>query len=162
MQLYEILSFQIIASSRKLPSTKTRYIAARFTQDYFEPAGTSSRDFILGGNNVVTSLIPTSPTYNVDSKRVKRSPGVVKGKVYSANSQQNWLLNDVGSLDETSAAANAYLDAAVVFDNKPLEAGQVYCVSYKLFLAVKIHFITSWKANWCSDISYFAVKFALD
>uniref|UniRef100_A0A158QEZ1 Protein-tyrosine-phosphatase n=3 Tax=Hymenolepis diminuta TaxID=6216 RepID=A0A158QEZ1_HYMDI len=118
---------EIIASSRKLPSTKTRYIAARFTQDYFEPAGTSSRDFILGGNNVVTSLIPTSPTYNVDSKRVKRSPGMVKGKVYSANSQQNWLLNDVGSLDETSVAANAYLDAAVVFDNKPLEAGQVYC-----------------------------------
>ncbi|VDN98103.1 unnamed protein product [Rodentolepis nana] len=112
----------IIASSRKLPSTKTRYIAARFTQEYFEPAGTTSRNFILGGNNVITS-----PIYGVDSKRMVRSPDIVRGKVYSANSQQNWLLNDAGSLDETVESANAYLTAAVVFDNKPLEAGQVYC-----------------------------------
>lgn len=76
-------------------------------------------------------MMPVSPIFNGDMKRVKRSPGIVRGKVYSANSQQNWLLNDVGSLDETAVATSSYMDAAVVFDNKPLEAGQVYCVSEK-------------------------------
>lgn len=115
-----------------MPSTKTRYIAARFTQDYFEPAGTSSRDFILGGSNGITSPTlappPPPPPFNIGTQRRRRSPAVVRSKVYSANSQQNWLLNDAGSVDEASVAAAAYLDAAVVFDNKPLEAGQVYCV----------------------------------
>ncbi len=55
-------------------------------------------------------------------RRVRRSPG----KVYSAVGRQNWLQNDAGAIDE---AAVSYLDAAVVFDNKPLEAGHVYCVS---------------------------------
>ncbi|KAL5103164.1 Receptor-type tyrosine-protein phosphatase delta [Taenia crassiceps] len=124
-----LLVDEIIASSRKLPSTKTRYIAARFTQDYFEPAGTSSRDFILGGSNGITSptLAPPPPPFNIGTQRRRRSPAAIRSKVYSANSQQSWLLNDAGSVDEASVAAAAYLDAAVVFDNKPLEAGQVYC-----------------------------------
>ncbi|VDD74394.1 unnamed protein product [Mesocestoides corti] len=114
---------EIIASSRNLPSTKTRYVAARFTQDYFEPAGTSSRDFILGGTD---GLVLPPPPFS-GPLRTRRSPAVVRGKVYSTNSQQNWLLNDAGAVDEASVAASAYLDAAVVFDNKPLEAGQIYC-----------------------------------
>lgn len=124
-----ITSFQIISSSRKLPSTKTRYIAARFTQDYFEPAGTSSRDFILGGSNGVTPSGMLQPPFNGGLKRLRRSPAVVRGRVYTTNTQQNWLLNDAGTIEEASVSANSYLDAAVVFDNKALEAGQVYCVS---------------------------------
>lgn len=60
--------------------------------------------------------------------------------MYSANSQQNWLLNDAGSIDEASVAAVAYLDAAVMFDNKPLEAGHVYCVSKILSLKMLRNF----------------------
>lgn len=124
------LIWQIITSSRSLPSSKTRYIAAQFTQDYFEPAGTSSRDFILGGGNGGGGQFPpSSPTQSL--LRLRRSP-LLPGKQQQHKQRADWLLEDGGrggdKIDDYSMVV-PLADSAVVLDNKPLETGQVYSVS---------------------------------
>ncbi|VDP91730.1 unnamed protein product [Echinostoma caproni] len=92
-----------ITASRGLPSTGTRYVAARYMQDYFDPPPRHARNFTLGA-------LPTV-------KRAKRFASAQPENSVSAETTTNLLLVDVFT---------AGMDLEINFDNKLLVVGQEY------------------------------------
>ncbi|VDQ11225.1 unnamed protein product [Trichobilharzia regenti] len=87
-----------ITASRGLPSSETRYVAARYLQDFFDPPPRHSRNFTLGSYNVKLNR----PVRQANSSRARRqAPGT-----------------EDGFTDE--------IDSDIVFDNKALVLGQEY------------------------------------
>ncbi|CAH8649137.1 unnamed protein product [Schistosoma haematobium] len=87
-----------ITASRGLPSSETRYVAARYLQDYFDPPPRHSRNFTLGSYNVKTNR----PQRHVNSSRIRRQT----------------MTTDDEFLHEQ--------DSEIMFDNKALVLGQEY------------------------------------
>ncbi|CAH8437384.1 unnamed protein product [Dicrocoelium dendriticum] len=68
---------QVITSSRGLPSSTTRYVAAKYQQDYFNPPPRQTRNFTLGGPvNFRLRVLRSAPEWNIT--RPKRHDGVDK------------------------------------------------------------------------------------
>ncbi|KAH8863587.1 Receptor-type tyrosine-protein phosphatase delta, partial [Schistosoma japonicum] len=87
-----------ITASRGLPSSETRYVAARYLQDYFDPPPRHSRNFTLGSYNVKSNR----PQRHVNSSRIRRQA----------------MTSDDDFLYEA--------DSEIMFDNKALVLGQEY------------------------------------
>ncbi|CAH8664314.1 unnamed protein product [Schistosoma rodhaini] len=85
-----------ITASRGLPSSETRYVAARYLQDYFDPPPRHSRNFTLGSYNVKSNR----PQRHVNSSRIPRQ------------TTDNEFLYEQ--------------DSEIMFDNKALVLGQEY------------------------------------
>ncbi|CAH8654020.1 unnamed protein product [Schistosoma rodhaini] len=87
-----------ITASRGLPSSETRYVAARYLQDYFDPPPRHSRNFTLGSYNVKSNR----PQRHVNSSRIPR---------------QTMTTDDEFLYEQ---------DSEIMFDNKALVLGQEY------------------------------------
>ncbi|CAH8592122.1 unnamed protein product [Schistosoma turkestanicum] len=87
-----------ITASRGLPSSETRYVAARYLQDYFDPPPRHSRNFTLG-------------SYDVKSNRPQRHANL-------SRIRRQALARDDEFPYET--------DSEIMFDNKALVLGQEY------------------------------------
>ncbi|KAK4467350.1 hypothetical protein MN116_008895 [Schistosoma mekongi] len=85
-------------ASRGLPSSETRYVAARYLQDYFDPPPRHSRNFTLGSYDVKSNR----PQRYVNSSRIRRQA----------------MTTDDEFLYEA--------DSEIMFDNKALVLGQEY------------------------------------
>ncbi|CAH8622116.1 unnamed protein product [Heterobilharzia americana] len=87
-----------ITASRGLPSSETRYVAARYLQDYFDPPPRHSRNFTLGSFHVKSNR----PVRSANSSRIRRQT----------------ITTDDAFSDE--------MDSDIMFDNKALVLGQEY------------------------------------
>ncbi|GAA48182.1 receptor-type tyrosine-protein phosphatase delta [Clonorchis sinensis] len=94
-----------ITTSRGLPSSGTRYVAARYQQDYFDPPPRRARNFTLGALIAITPLM----------RHTRDMP-----------SSTTAVLRDRRSSPQLTDPFSLGMDAEVNFDNKVLVDGQEY------------------------------------